>query len=256
MNPKDIKAELEFSLDSLRINKSDEFIRKIRPILESNLDRGRIHSFTEGRVDLVQDYVARVAGLYETLSPFINELQIERTTQLWEPLFKKLQIWAYKYFLKKNYYNNIGTQEIAFECSTEAAINILSARFPYDTEFDPWAYVIVQYACLKYIRRETKKSVIPPKKLVALDDALDHFSDPIFFDQQQNKDLHEELLIAISHLSEARRRVVELIYFEELSPCEVARIMGSSIGAIYNMKFSALIDLQRICKRNGIYINE
>ncbi len=255
-NPQDIKAQLEIAFLSLRNQKSDEFISRVRPIIESNLDRGRILSFIEGNTDLVQEYVIRVAGLFESLNPFINELQVQRTTRVWEPLFKQMQIWAFNFFLKKNFYKNISTQEIASECAVEAAINILSARFPYDTDFDPWAYVVVQYSCLKYMRNETKLSVIPTQKLVALDDALDHISDPKHIEQAHQKENRDDLLQIISHLPKARRRVVELLYFEELAPNEVAKIMGKTVGAIYSIKFAALNDLQRICSRNGIYINE
>ncbi len=252
-NNKQIITSLEKSLAIMKNQKGDDFVAKIKPILESNLDRGRIFSFIEGNFDLIHNYVSRVADHYENLSAYIFELQVTRSNQVWEPLYRKMQRWVFNYFLKKNFSNDTNTQNIAEECATEAALNILSAYFPYDTDFEPWAYVVVQFACLKYIRKETRASVVPYKKLIALDDALNHIVDPVSQKQQQQNELHDVLLTAISQLSESRRQVIELLYLDGMSPGEVASQIGKSISAIYSMRFNALIDLQNIFKNGNIY---
>lgn len=252
----DIKAEIENSLIKLSERKGVEIAGRIRPIIYTNLDRGRIQSFIEGDFNLINDYVWRVADEYTKLSPQIVKLQVERSTTVWEPLFKKMVIWAFNYFTKKGFTADRTTQEITMECATEAAINILRAHFPYDTDLEPWVCVVVQNTCRKYIRGINKKSTIPQQNIINLDETLSNIKDPAIQDQEYNRNLQGELLEAIAKLSAARRQVIEFVYFDELSPGEIAGRMGKSIGAIYNLQFNALQDLRKILSRNRNNINE
>jgi RNA polymerase sigma factor (sigma-70 family) len=252
----DIKTEIERSLKFLSEQRGDEIAMRIRLILYANLDRGRIQNFIEGDINLVRDYVWRVADGYLNLSPFINELQIERTTMAWEPLYKQMVSWAFTFFIKRGFYANINTQEIATECATEAAMNILRAHFPYDTDLEPWVCVIVQNTCRKYIRGATKKSIIPQQNIIDIEEMLSNVKDPSHQDQVYLNDLQGDLLEAINQLSDARRQVVELIYFNELSPVEIASKMNKSVGAIYSLQFNALHDLRKILSKNRNNNNE
>jgi RNA polymerase sigma factor (sigma-70 family) len=251
-----IKAELENSLNKLSEWKGVEFTQRIKPILYTNLDRGRIQSFIEGNFKSIYDYVRRVADEYIKLSPLIEKLQIERTTTAWEPLFKKMVNWAFYFFIKKGFAADKTTQEIAMECATEAAMNILNAHFPYDTDLEPWVCVITHNACRRYIRRASKKSNVPPQNIINIDEMLSNIKDPNFQDQEYIKALQGDLLEAIAKLSSARRQVIEFVYFDELSPGEIAGRMGKSVGAIYSLQFNALQDLRKILSKNRNNINE
>ena len=256
LNVADIKTEIENSLKYLSAQRGDGIALKIRMILYANLDRGRIQSFVEGDINLVRDYIMRVAEEYINLSPYINKLQIERATTVWEPLYKQMVLWAYKFFLKKGFRADINTQDIATECATEAAINVLRAHFPYDTDLEPWACVIVQNTCRKYIRGALKKSMIPQQDLIDLDETLYNIQDPAYQDQEYSKDLQSDILEAIAKLSAARRLVVELMYFTELTPVEIAKKIKKSVGAIYSLQFNALHDLRKILNKNRNNSNE
>jgi RNA polymerase sigma-70 factor (ECF subfamily) len=50
---------------------------------------------------------------------------------------------------------------------------------------------------------------------------------------------------ALSHLSERRRQVIELSFFEELSDAEIGTRLGGSAGAVRVLRFRALQDLRR-----------
>jgi RNA polymerase sigma factor (sigma-70 family) len=164
--------------------------------------------------------------------------------------------WAYNYFLKKGFRADTTTQETATECATEAAMNILRAHFPFDSDFAAWACVTVQNTCRKYIREATKKSIIPQQNIVDLDETLSELKDPAHQNQEYLKDLRGDILEAIAKLSAARRQVVELIYFTEMSPGEIAQRLNKSIGAIYSLLFNALHDLRKILSENRNNTNE
>jgi RNA polymerase sigma factor (sigma-70 family) len=252
----DIKNEIENTLQFVSEQKGHGIAARIQPILYTNLDRGRIQSFIEEDISLVRSYVLRVADEYIQLAPYINELQVKRATRVWEPLFNQMLSWAYSFFLKKGFRTGINTQEIATECATEAAINILHAHFPFDTEIEPWSCVIVQNTCRKYIRGATKKSIIPQENIVDLDEMFSNIKDPSIQDQEYLRELRGDIIEAIAKLSDARRQVIELLYFNDLSPVEIASKMNKSVGAIYSLLFNALRDLRKILSKNGNNINE
>jgi RNA polymerase sigma factor (sigma-70 family) len=251
----EFKAEIEKALESLVQAGNEKITHQIRPILSANLDRGRIHGFTEDKIERIPEYVERVFRIYTELNVYIHGVQIERSTVVWEPLFKQIQAWTYRFFLSKNFYPGEATQEIASGRATEAAIHLLSAYFPYDTDFGPWVYVIVRHTCLKWIEKETGGSVVPSQNIVEIDETLDNLEDPAFLEQMEQADLAGDLLDAVAKLSNERRQVIELFYFNDLSPEEIAKKMGKSVGAIYNLKFNALNDLRKILNKKGDNIN-
>jgi RNA polymerase sigma factor (sigma-70 family) len=256
-NPEEFKAEIERILKSLAEEKGEEIAGMIKPIILTNLERGRIHGFAEGDLHRIGEYIQRVTYLYLNLQPYLHQLQFEKENELWGPLFEKMRSWAYYFLVRKSFTANKATQDIASECATEAAINMLRAYFPYDTDFDPWAHVIVQNTCRKYIHSRMKKSAIPEDSIVDVEDEVLELSDPPVDNRHGSGDEAEEnLLKALEKLSNLRRQVIELIYFEELSHKEAAQKMGKSLGAIYSLQFNALQDLRKILNKNGDILNE
>jgi RNA polymerase sigma factor (sigma-70 family) len=243
-----IQGRLKEALNTLAETEGDGLARQLQPILLANLDRGRVHSFLEGNPGRIPDYVRRVAEAYTSLNPYLHKLQTERSAEAWGPLFERMQTWAYNFFLRKNFARDNRTREIAVECATEAAVSLLNAHFPYDTEFEPWAHILVQNTCRKYIQHAFRKSEVPQDKKVDLDDS-DNLASPneelLEMDALQREAGHE-IMEAMKQLSEARRQVIQAIYFDEMEPEETARRMGRSVGAIYSLQFQALKDLRKI----------
>ena len=256
LQPEVIKAEIEKSLDALADQEDADFVRKIKSILLTNLDRGRIQKFIEGDIGNIQAYVARVADGYESYSQLVNKLQNDNAHEEWEELLEKMQLWAFNFLIRNGYRVESATQEIAEECAVEAAIQILNAYFPFDVSFHSWARVIVQHTCLKYFRKKTKKSVVQDSKLVDIDGMHNFLTDPTHHQREYLDDIRSDLFEAISQLSDSRKQVIELTYFKGLSPKEAAEKMGKSIGAIYNLRFYALEDLRKILGKDRNNINE
>ncbi len=249
MNPQreEIKFEIEKALQFLEEKDEAQSAAKIRPVLHSNLDRGRVENFIGNNIRRVDEYVQRVADQYARLNPYINAIQNARSDDVWQPLFRNMRLWAYNFLLRKNFVPGLSTASIAEECAIAAAVNLLDANFPYDIDFEPWAHVIVTNACLRFFRDGTKKSVIPPQNIVELDEKLPSTND-ISLDNQENR---ADLLIALSLLSDARRQVIQLHYLDELPLPDAAKVMGKSVGAIHSLHFNALQDLRKILSGNG-----
>ncbi len=254
LTPKEIQAEIEKRLEAEAEKRGKDLADKIRPILYSNLDRGRIEAYIGGDISRLGEYVERVAEGHRKLSVSIHEIQTTRTSKVWTSLFERMQNWAFNFLVRKGFTANASTQEIAAECAADAASTLLKAHFPYDTEFDPWAHVIVQNACRKFMRAGTKKSVIPEESLLSLDENLRSLDDPPLDNRDPHESMEMELLDAIARLSDARKEVIRLIYFDELPPAEVAKKMGKTVGAVYSLQFNALEELRKILReiRNNL----
>jgi RNA polymerase sigma factor (sigma-70 family) len=244
LHREDIKTEIDRALQFLEAE--PQTIASIRLILHTNLDRGRVEHFIGSDIRRVGDYVRRVQEHYDRLHPYIQAVQKDRTDEAWQPLFKQLQAWAYNFLLRKGFVPDPSTRAIAEECATEAALRILDAHFPYDTDFDPWARTTMIMACFRFFRDGTKKSAIPPNNLVELDEQLPHLED--INPKQQND--NDDLLAAMSSLSDARRQVIQLHYLDDVPLPEIATLMGKSAGAIHSLHFKALQDLRKILSKN------
>jgi len=250
------QRELDNALKKLEKTEGEVPTHKLWSILLANLDRGRVQTFVGEEPARIFGYVCLVVQNFSTLNPYLHQLQTEKRRSAWEPLYKRMQTWAYNYFIRKGFFADNYTREIAIECAGDAATTILKAHFPYDTEFDPWAHTIVQNACRKYIEKSLKKSTIPDEKQIELEDELADSHSPLLEINALQKEMGRELLEALNQLSEARRTVIQSIFFDGLSPEETAKNLNKSVGAIYSLQFNALKDLQKILDTNRDNTNE
>ena len=251
-----LQCGLEDALKALAKAQNEEIARQIKPILLTNLDRGRMQTFVGEDPARIQAYVWLVAQNFSSLNPYLHQLQIERNSVTWQPLFERMLTWAYSFFVRKNFLADDHTREIASECATEAAISLLNGHFPYDTDFDPWAHTIVINYCRKYIQNSLKKSHVPEEKKVELVDDLNDPHELLLEARALQNESGSELQAALEQLSEARRSVIQYVYFDELSPAEIAERMGKTVNAVYGLQFNALQDLRKILGTNRDNTNE
>lgn len=253
VEPQHLAQELEQAIQTLA---NPDLAHRLKPILLANLDRGRVHRFLDKDSATVYDYVWLVSQRFLTLQTYLHQLQITRDASVWAPLYQRMQTWAYNFFLRKNFAADDHTREIAIECANNAALNLIKAHFPYDTEFDAWAHVLVQHACHKFIGHSLKKSVVPEEKQVELTDDLTVPNDLLIETQLVQHEFSARLQAALAQLTEARRRVIQMSYLEELEPEEIAQILGKSVGAVYSLQFHGLRDLRKILNPNRDNLNE
>ena len=251
-----IRHMLDEALKAFAESKGEILARQIKPILLTNLDRGRVENFIQGDPGRIREYVHCVADGFSALHPYLHELQKEQSHTAWEPLYKRMLTWAYNYLLRKGFAGDQNTLDLATGCAADAAIILLDAHFPYDTEFDPWAHIIVQNACRKFMYRNQKKSMVPEDKKVELEDELIDPDTPLPEISALQQQSGEELSKAMDQLTEARRAVVHAIYFDDLSPEQIARRLDKTIGAVYTLHFHALEDLRKILSANRDNLNE
>ncbi|MBK8984480.1 MAG: sigma-70 family RNA polymerase sigma factor [Chloroflexi bacterium] len=247
-----LAAALQHAVQLVAAQKGEPIARTIAPIVMANLDRGRVHYFLDGHEDAHPEaYVWRVFAFYEKWQPYLYQIQEERCAEYWLPLYEKLKRWAYNYLSSKNYFATPAQKlELATDCAAMAATRLLNARFPYDTDFDPWVYMLLQNVMLKSLHREYKEYREEVARVQNVDDweewesLLPHLSTK---GERDRAELRQALSSAIEQLaSDARKQIILLHYIEGMSLQQIAREMGRSDSAIHKLHFDALNNLRKI----------
>ena len=240
----DRRVEIEQALHEIELHKGKEFSAKIRPIILANLENGRCVFFLENIPNTApRNYVLHVVETYQRLSPYLLRVQIERSSEVWEPLYEKLQKLAYSFLLQRGLYPGSSTFHLAVDCAADAAIAIIQAQFPYDTDFEPWAYNFIKYCCLKRIEKEARRAD-RLKKVLYQDEAREQDIDLKHAGGEWG--LQVDVLNALSELTENRRQVLQLRYECGLSSKEIAIRIGKSVSAVDKLHFDAIRQLRHL----------
>lgn len=142
-------------------------------------------------------------------------------------------------------------------CAQQACEAIFGEPFPYDVPFDAWSgRILVNLILQRYTRSKDLMDQNPG--VLSLDqpgrgDARDDVSLHEFLVDESAESAFESIAVrewliqAIAGLpSEAQRQVIIDTFFYELSDDEIARRLGKSKQAVYNLRHRALGHLRRI----------
>lgn len=248
---------IERALHLLAEQRGSELATAVTPIIFTNLDKGRMQTFLEQQDYSPADYVGRVADKYEQWHEHVYAVQIEKRTEIWQPLYEQLQRWAFHLLPRlgyPNYASHDDKTQRAQACATEAALVLIGAYFPYDVNFEPWAYVLLQNVTRKQMNRRIKPRLEAEAQEVEVDawhDWLHNLADPAGQEQQHLAELRADLLDSITQLnSKARQQFILLYYFESQSFEQIATQMNKSLNALYKLHSDALENLRKIWRQN------
>lgn len=237
---------LEDALSPIEVEKGKKMTEAIRPIIYTNLARGRIQQYLDEQQNVnLTDYVRIVAHKYEHLHSYLIKVQVEKDPEIWEELFQKLQRWAYEFLRSKQEVVGRNIIQDAIDCAANASSTILVAQFPFDIDFERWAVLLVQNACEKLIAQKQQPVSIPDKKLLGLEDWKELVNDSTV-DEPHLSELRLRLLNVLKQLPEKRQQFLSLYYFEQRSMVEIAQTMNLSLSALYKLHFDALRQFRKI----------
>jgi RNA polymerase sigma factor (sigma-70 family) len=198
--------------------------------------------------------VKRVADYYEELHDYVYQIQKDQDPTCWQPLYEKFQQRTSRLLFQKGIpYAEIRQSEYHVECAGMAAAELLRARFPYDTEFDPWAEIILQHAVHKFLARRNRwqrdeSDPVPPDDL---DDWWQRQRHPHSSEAQANAELRLDLLAAIEKLPADQKEVFLLRENEDFEYPEIAAALGKTLNAVYQLHFKARKNLRKILGSRG-----
>ena len=159
-------------------------------------------------------------------------------TQLYEDNFDRI----YRYCAIK-----IGDRTEAEDMTQQVFLNAIKSLPSYKFKgmpFSSWLYRIAHNQIVDYLRKKSRRAMVPIDETVAADD------DPR--EETEIKLQMEELAEATKKLTAAQREVISLRFAAELSIAEVARAMGKSEGAIKALQHSAIAALRRVLAAGAV----
>ena len=142
----------------------------------------------------------------------------------------------------------VGNIQTAEELAEDTFV-LLGTRKPRDkggSSFKTWLYTIGRNVAIDYLRKYRKRTFI------SLDDSAELASEEeeierAYIRKEQQITVHR----AMRRLSPDYRQVLWLVYFEELSSKEAARIMRRSIRSVESLLYRAKKSLKAQLEREG-----
>lgn len=257
METETLQQAVERALHLLAEQRGKELERAVSPIVFTSLSKGRIQTFLERQDYSPADYVRHVADHYEQWHDHVHAVQVEKRSDVWQPLYEQLQQWAFRLLPRMGYPAYVDRddhRQQAYACAAKAALVLIDAYFPYDVDFEAWAYVLLRNVARKHMERDVKPRLEAQKKEVELD-AWDSWQqnlfDPAGEKGQRLIELRIDLLRMVAQLTtEDRRQFILLYYFEEQPFKQIAAQMNKSPNALYKLHSDALENLRKIWREN------
>lgn len=141
------------------------------------------------------------------------------------------------------YTENIFTAE---ELMEEVFFRLLTRRprFFGRSSFKTWLYAMARNLALDQLRRDSRRGELPEAELLQTQTAD---AERQYLKREQALRLHE----AIKRLPPDYSRVLYLIYFEDFSNADAARVLGKSKRQVENLIYRAKLALRRQLETEG-----
>ena len=242
----------------------EEFVRHITDIVSRNVASGRAQRVmarqsTEGREELpLETYIDRVVNSYRQEHGRVEALAAQDEAA-WTELLDQLTGRAYNILLRFQVPPGRARGEAADFAQATCQV-IFNHPFPCDVSFDAWATLILKN---RILWRYTRSQDLPDRepRILSLDrpgqsETGDDFSlydlltDDSGTSAFESLEVREWLIQAIACLrSRAQQQVIIDGFFYELSDEEIAKRLGKTKQAVYNLRHRALRGLKEILER-------
>lgn len=134
-------------------------------------------------------------------------------------------------------------EEVAAECFAELALHPL--RYRFGSSVKTYLFAIARNKSLTLCRKQARHRLVPLE--TAANITGDASPEDIFLREESVRQLH----CALNGLREEYRTVLYLLYFEELSYEEAAKVMKKSRKQIDNLAYRAKQSLKAWLKKEG-----
>lgn len=254
------------SLAGVRPRSSPQVTAQVAKIVWRNVQSGRVRrafarngAHTSITLDSLEEYVDRVIGHYLDEGERVERLAVGDGAE-WEYLQRRLYWRAYRMLQRWSPMGFTAKQD-AVDFAQQTCLTIYHATFPYDVSFDAWATLILKNDILKRFTRSTDVIDRNPSM-----ESLDHLCDDYDSDSWRSPrslydvmadpdsealfesvDAQEQVRWAIARLPIPSQRQVVTYTFLLGRPDEwIAREMGRSRQAVYNLRHRAIQQLRQI----------
>lgn len=153
------------------------------------------------------------------------------------------------YYLYGIVKNMDDAQELMMDTFADLASGTVNYRVKKDASFKSWLFAVAHNKARMFLRKN--------KTAVVTDDEIDLEGLYNVSDMKQPEksivinETNSYIYRALDSLNENYRQILFLLFFEQMKPPEVARIMGINIKNVYNLTTRAKEALQQTLDRMG-----
>lgn len=143
------------------------------------------------------------------------------------------------FFIDRYVHDPEEAQDIAIDTFTELVVH--PGRYNFKTSLKTYLFAIARHKALNFVKRRSRR----PEEADPGHDTVTGSAEERIMADQQKRQLHE----AMASLPEDQRIAVHLVYFEDLSCEDAAKVMKKSRKQVYNLLYRAKTALRDILER-------
>lgn len=145
-----------------------------------------------------------------------------------------------------------GCRQEAEDISMCAFQKLFEYRHSFETEsqIKAFLYIAARNKCLNYLKYQK----VSQKKHSEYARTMAGYTS-FHYKYERIDDLANAAIIAIEELPNECRKILKMLYFEELEPNEVAAILQISVRTVYNQKMTAIKTLRRAAASGVFTLN-
>lgn len=148
-------------------------------------------------------------------------------------------------FFINRYLSNLGeAEEIAEDCFVELIVH--PRRYNFKTSLKTYLFTIARNKAIDRIRKNKFTLKESENALLNLNEDFSQFEED-FFREEAKRSLHN----ALDLLNSDYKTALHLVYFEDMSYEECARVMKKNLKQITNIIYRAKISLKKIMEKEG-----
>ena len=147
------------------------------------------------------------------------------------------------YFVDRIVHDMHAAEDIAMDALAD--LIVYRHRYNFKVSLKTYVYMLARHRALDYLRRRRVRPVAGQGESDVPDDEED--LEQIVLTDERKRVVNA----ALSHLREDMRQVVHLVYFEDMTYDEAARVMNKSKKQIDNLLYRAKNELREILGEEG-----
>ncbi len=148
------------------------------------------------------------------------------------------------FFIDRYVHDYAAAEDIALDTFTQLVVN--RHRYNFQVSLKTYLFMIGRSRALDYIKHRNK---IP---MVSLSEVESFASEALSLEEMLLADERKRAVNrALAQLSDEMRLVIHLVYFEELSPEEAAKVLKKNRKQVYNLLYRAKTALRTILGEEG-----
>ena len=148
------------------------------------------------------------------------------------------------FFINRYVHDSAAAEDIALDVFTYLVVH--KHRYHFRVSLKTYLFMLGRSRALDYIKHRSKLTMVELTEAVGADPTAPSPEEQFLADRQKQA-VHQ----ALAQLPEDMRLAVHLVYFEQLSADEAARVLKKNRKQIYNLLYRAKKELRTILGEDG-----